>query len=226
MLKAIVFDFDGVIADSEPLHYRAFRCAAESLGITLDYDDYVDQLIGYDDRDALRVLLARTGGAADASRLSLLIEEKARAFERMARDGGAPIPGVLDFVAEVAVQMPIAISSGAARADIDLILEGLGLAGSFDPIISADDVRRSKPDPQCYKLAVEGLAERHPQLALRPDDCLAIEDTPAGIASARAAGLWTLGLTTSLPAENLQAAHRVTSSFAGLSLERLMQWFK
>lgn len=226
MLKAIVFDFDGVIADSEPLHYDAFRWVAESIGVRLDYAIYTDELIGYDDRDVVRTLLAKAGRVADERRVSTLVEDKGRAFARVARKASKPIPGVLRFIGEASKRLPLAISSGAKKADIDLILDGLGLAGRFDPIIASDDVFQSKPDPQCYRLAVEGLVARHPQLGLRPDNCLAIEDTPAGLRAARNAGLWTLGLTTNLPAENLYLAHRIAPSFVGLTLDRVRQWYR
>ena len=234
MLKAIVFDFDGVIVDSEPLHFRAVARVAESLGITFDYDYYVEHLIGYDDRDVGRILLARADGAGqeagpeafegDEVRVTEMKDRKAEVFEQIVREGVGPIDGALELIEEASQQMPIAIGSGATRADIDLILDTLDLRGRFDPIVTANDVRRSKPDPETYARAVTRLAESHPNLNLLPGDCLAIEDTAAGLESARGAGLRTLGLTTSGPADRLRGAHRVVDSLAGISLENLRQW--
>ena len=235
MLKAIVFDFDGVIVDSEPLHFRAIARVAESLGITFDYDYYVEHLIGYDDRDVCRILLARGDGAGqqawpqsfegDEARVTEMKDRKAEVFEQIVHEGVGPIDGALDLIEEASKQMPIAIGSGATRADIDLILDALELRDRFDPIVTADDVRRSKPDPETYAKAVTGLAGSHPNLNLVPDDCLAIEDTAAGLESARGAGLWTLGLATSGPADRLSGAHRVVDSLEGISIENLRQWF-
>lgn len=235
MLKAVVFDFDGVIVDSEPLHFRAFVRVAESIGVTFDYDHYVQHLIGYDDRDVCRLLLARSTGAGgdagpdkcsvDEDHVCALKDRKGKLFEQIVGDGVAAIPGATRLIETASSQMPIAISSGATRADIDLILDALGLIGRFDPIVSADDVARSKPDPESYRQAVAGVAAGNPHLRLEPGDCLAIEDTTAGIESARGAGLWTLGLTTSGPAERLTRAHRIAESLEELTIERLQQWF-
>ena len=121
--------------------------------------------------------------------------------------------------------MPIAIASGATKHDIDLILGKLNLAAYFRPIITADDVSHSKPDPHTYTLAVDSLTDQYPDLMIKPPDCLAIEDTPAGIESARRAGLKTLGLATTHEADKLHAAHRVVQTIEGLTIDILHQWF-
>ena len=235
MLKAIVFDFDGVIVDSEPLHFRAFLQAGVSLGVTLDYRDYVDRLIGFDDRDVCRVLLARAAGApatsgpeayhGDPEAVAALGRAKAAAFAGIVRGGAAPIEGALDLLDALGERMPLAIASGAIRADIDPVLEALGLVGRFNPVVTADDVARSKPHPETYALAVSGLATREPSMDIRAADCLAIEDTPAGADAARAAGLAVLGITTSVPAELLTATDHVVATFVGLSADQLAAWF-
>ncbi len=142
--------------------------------------------------------------------------------------GGArapTIPGVVRLIEEAGAQMPIAVCSGATRADIDLILSGIKLNATFKTIVSADDVARSKPDPACYALAVERLARMHPALRLAPGDCLAIEDTAAGIASARGAGLQTLGLLTTSPRSELHRAQRVVENLEGVSVGQLRAWY-
>jgi len=230
MLKAIIFDFDGVIVDSEPLHYRAFLRVACDLGIEFDYAQYLDRYVGFDDRDGFRAMLADVSGSKphdpdDHDPIALLCQEKAHAFETLVAEGFETIPGMLGFIEQARQQMPIAIASGATKCDIDLILGRLNLTPYFHPIITADDVTRSKPDPRTYALAVDGLADQHPDLAIKPPDCLAIEDTPAGIESARKAGVKTLGLTTTHGADRLGAAHRVIQTAEGLTLDLLHQWF-
>ena len=235
MLKAIIFDFDGVIVDSEPLHFRAFARVAEPLGVTFDYQHYLKHLIGYDDRDAGRIMLAQAAGAGanarpedyrgDERRIAAFREEKGRVFEQIVREGVPTIPGVVRLIEEAGAQMPIAVCSGATRADIDLILSGIKLNATFKTIVSADDVARSKPDPACYALAVERLARMHPALRLAPGDCLAIEDTAAGIASARGAGLQTLGLLTTSPRSELHRAQRVVENLEGVSVGQLRAWY-
>jgi len=226
MLKAIVFDFDGVIVDSEPLHHRAFVEVAAPMGLDLDYPTYLRQYIGFDDRDAFRAMMQQLGREADDQTIARLGREKAAAFERLAAEAVTPIPGAIELIrAATDAELPIAIASGATRADIDLMLDALGITHHFEAIVSADDVARSKPDPKSYALAVQRLTAYHPGLELRPGDCLAIEDTAAGIASARGAGLMTLGLTTTGPAEALEDAQRVIDSLAGITIEQLRAWY-
>lgn len=225
MLKAIVFDFDGVLVDSEPLHYRAFLEVAKTLGVTFDYQQYLANLVGYDDRDGLRVILAEAGKTATPHGLAELVESKRIAFENLVMQGLGAIPGALDLVDAAAAEMPVAIASGATRADIDLMLRSLERTNTFQTIVAADDVAQSKPDPQSYALAAQRLAEMNSGLNLQPADCLAIEDTAAGIASARGAGLKTLAITTTTDAAALQQAHRVIEGLKGVNLDDLRQWF-
>lgn len=227
MLKAIVFDFDGVIVDSEPAHYRAFLQIAQPLGLTFSYEQYLKDYVGFDDRDAFRHIFTQLGRPSpDDAQLARLIEDKAQAFEDIVDQGMDTIPGVLDLIAQAKAEgFPIAIASGATRRDIDHILKGLKLSGGFDPIITADLVEYSKPDPTSYALAVKGLAARLPALNIQPGDCLAIEDTAAGIASARGAGLMALGLTTTGSADKLGQAQRVIPNLQGVTLEKLREWF-
>jgi len=232
MIRAIVFDFDGVIADSERLHFRSLQAVAEPLGVRLEYDHYLRHYVSYDDRDSMRALLSEVRGGvpdlADApviedEQMAILIAEKAVAFERALREKVQTIPGVEAFFNQLPDSLPLAIASGSSRRDLMLILNSLGLAERFTAIVTADDVARSKPDPESYHLAVEHLAEHHTDLM--PGDCLAIEDTPGGIASARGAGLMVLGLTTTCPAEQLHNAHRIAPDFSNLSFALLREWF-
>lgn len=231
MLKAIVFDFDGVIVDSEPLHYRAFLRVAEGFGIHFNYEQYVQRYVGYDDRDAFRVMLSGKDtpddaiGVADEREVARCCTEKAAAFEAVVNEGVEPIPGALALVDAAGASMPLAISSGATRQDIDLILDRLSLNGRFEVIVSADDVARSKPDPASYAMAVRLLSQRHPEFDIEPSACLSIEDTAAGVASARAAGLMTLGLATTISRDALASAHRVVETLEGVDVDRLEQWF-
>jgi len=226
MLKAIIWDFDGVIVDSESLHYRAFAQISRRLDVELTWEEYVERYIGYDDRDVFRLLLTAGAKANDDSRqVETLCAQKAELFEQMVVEGIQPMPGAVELIGNAARQMPLGISSGATQRDIALILGRLGLLDEFKVIVAADNVARSKPDPQSYVLAVSGLSQLRPELALEPGDCLAIEDTAAGIESARAAGLMTLGLTSTGSAELLHRAHRIVDTLEGLGVEQLQAWF-
>jgi beta-phosphoglucomutase len=225
MLRGIVFDFDGVVVDSEPLHYQAFVLVGKSLGYEFTYDHYLATFIGFDDRDAFRLMLDVSGQDVTAERIAELCEQKQAAFNAVTRAAaaaggvGLAIPGALTLIDEVAAaDLPRAVCSGATREDIELMLGLLGRRDRFEIIVSADDVERSKPDPASYALAAE-------RLGLSPGELLAIEDTAAGLASARGAGLMTLGLTTTGPAEPLAAADRITDDLTDITLDRLREWY-
>lgn len=229
MPNCIIFDFDGVIVDSEPLHYRAFVRVAKSLGYEMSWDDYLAEFVGYDDRDAFRVILGHAPGqpapAQDEARIAGLVQEKAIAFELEVNAGIETIPGSIELIKQLAGQIPIAIASGATQMDIRIILAKLGLENRFDVTVTADDVQRSKPDPESYAKAVELLAQKYPDRRITPRYAIAIEDTATGIASARAAGLQVLGLTTTGTADLLHQATRVVPNLTGITLDRLRHWF-
>jgi len=228
MLRAIVFDFDGVLVDSEPLHFRAFQRVGEALGVALSYEAYLSTYIGFDDRDAIRHMLTGRAEPLDAAmeeRVGELCRQKQQAFEQLMADGAPPIAGAVALVTAARAAMPVAIASGAAAGEIALMLQALGLSHAFEVIVSADDVARSKPDPQSYALAVERLRRERGPATLTPEACLAIEDTETGIASAKSAGLKTLGVTTTRGAKQLEEADRVVTTLEGLSVDQLRAWF-
>lgn len=233
MHQAIVFDFDGVLVDSEPMHFAAIREVAGELGVELDETLYRRVFIGFDDRDSFRALLSmRAGGPPDPDAIDppqeaevhRLCVRKQEVFDHAVATGVEPLPGVRELLDDLAGTLPLAIASGATRQDIDGILHGLGWRQRFEIMVTADDVARSKPDPQTYALAVERLAARTTP-PVRPATCLAIEDTATGLEAATSAGLRTLAVCTTTPASSLQAAERVVPSLEGVTREQLQRWF-
>ncbi|MEM8782071.1 MAG: HAD family phosphatase [Planctomycetota bacterium] len=221
MLEAIVFDFDGVLVDSEPLHYQAFVLIARSLGLELTFEQYVQTYIGFDDRDAFRVMLEVTGREASEAAVAELCRKKQPAFDALAKaTGELALPGSVELLdAAGAAGWKVAIASGATRADIDLMLGLLDRSDAFEAIVTADDVERSKPDPASYARAAAAIG-------VEPGRCLAIEDTRAGLISATTAGLRTLAITTSHEAGELAGdAERVIESLAGVTPEQLRAWY-
>jgi beta-phosphoglucomutase len=233
MPKAIIFDFDGVIVDSEPLHYQAFVLVGKSLNFEMTWEQYLAQYIGFDDRDAFRYMLHQAieaGHTPDVEDVNVtlaeLIEKKQFAFEAIAQTGTAAILGSVELIEEAhAAGLPIAIASGATHADIEQMTQLLGIRDKFEIIVAADDVEHSKPDPTTYALAFEKLAAKYPEADLAPDTTLAIEDTGAGLQSAIGAGLQTLALQTTSPAEVLQQAGRVVEDLSGVTLGTLNRWY-
>ena len=214
--EAVIFDFDGVIVDTEPLHYRSFQRVLEPLGLRFTWQEYVDKYIGFDDRDAFKEAFATISRKLDTSQLQRLIGEKASVFQDVIRDGVTVYSGVIDLVRQLSsARVPLAICSGALRSDIEPILSMLELTECFNVIVTADDVRASKPDPQSYQLTFDRLASVQKN-RISKKGTLVIEDTPAGISSALGAGLRVLAVTNSYSSDHLTSATYTTGSLTEL----------
>ena len=213
---AVIFDFDGVIVDTEPLHYAAFQQTLEPLGLHFTWQEYVETYIGFDDRDAFKHAHSSKEKLLDHGALQRLIEQKAIFFNEVIRSGVSAYPGVVDLITTLNSQkIPLAICSGALKSDISPILAMLGITDCFDVIVTADDVAVSKPDPECYQLAFQRLQSAH-RNSFSIDTTIAIEDTPAGISAAKDAGLMVCAVTNSYPAERLSQATFITDSLSSL----------
>jgi HAD superfamily hydrolase (TIGR01509 family) len=212
-MRAAIFDFDGVLVDSEPLHYEALRQALLPEGIRVDEEEYGRFYLAYSDREGIRIALERHGIPFDASRVEALARRKAAAFEALIPS--VPFfPGARELVRSLAAEVPLAIASGALRREIEAILAAGRLREAFAAVVGADDVSRGKPDPEPYLTALSRLARLAPGLA--PEDCLVFEDSLAGIVSARAAGMRVVAVTHTYPAARLAAAHHVVDGLAAL----------
>jgi len=209
----VVFDFDGVIVDTEPLHYQAFQKVLGPLGLGFTWQEYVDTFMGFDDRDAFREAFRARGKTLDDRRLRQLVDAKSLVFQDIVRDGVAAYPGAVALIESLGASgLPMAICSGALRSDVAPILAQLGVARRFPHIVTADDVRKSKPNPECYTLAFRMLSLANPALVSTPGKCLAVEDTPAGIQAAKRAGLMVLAVTNSYSERELAEADFLTDS--------------
>jgi beta-phosphoglucomutase len=222
-MRAVVFDFDGVLVNSEPLHYRSLRECLLPEGIAIDEEEYLRSYLAYDDRTAIRIALERHGQACDAQRVGRIAQRKSEIFD--ASIPGIPFfPGARELVLALGREVPLAIASGALRREIEAILSAAGLHEAFAAIVGAEDVSCGKPDPEPYLTAMARL--RSAARDLLPEECLVVEDSVAGIASARAAGMKVLAVTHSYPAAKLAGAHRVVGSLVDiepLSLRVLFQ---
>jgi HAD superfamily hydrolase (TIGR01509 family) len=220
MLRAIVLDFDGVIADTEPLHYRAFRDVLAGEGVDLTEASYYERYLGYSDVRAFEVIAADEGRTWTADFIGTLVARKARLLERLEGQSSVLFPGAEAFIRRASEVVPLAIASGALRAEIQRVLDRADLARCFAGIVAAEDVAASKPHPDPYRRAVELLA-RHTPPPLVAADCVAIEDSQWGIESARAAGLRTVGVTHSYDAAALKDADLVVPALAELDVTDL-----
>jgi HAD superfamily hydrolase (TIGR01509 family) len=218
--RAIVFDFDGVIADDEPLHLAAFQRALAADGITITREQYYARYLGFDDRAAILQAFRDAGREPSPARLHDVMAAKAERFLELVRAGAPIFPGVPAFVRDAAGRVPLAIASGALRHEIELILGQAGLADCFAAIVSAEDVREGKPSPEGFLLALARLPARP-----RAEQCLAIEDSQPGVEAARRAGMRCVAVTSSYPAEALGAADRVVGSLGELGWDDLAALF-
>ena len=221
-LRAAVFDFDGVIVDSEPLHYRSLRDALRPEGVEISEAEYLQVYLAYDDREAIRLALEHHGQSTDPARRERIEARKVETFARLIPE--IPVfDGVRDLVRALEAEMPLAIASGARHDEVDAILRGVGLRDAFEAIVGAEDAERTKPDPAPYLEAARRLAAR--TVGLTPEECVAFEDSMPGIASALVAGMKVVGIAHSYPAEKLRAAHRVVDSLVGLDAGSLRGLF-
>jgi len=219
-LQAIVFDFDGVIADSEPLHLKAYQQALAEEGIALTREEYFERYLGYDDVGMLEALARDRRIAMTGRHITALVARKGEKLQALLNGGELLFPGAADFVRVAAAAVPIAIASGALRHEIVQIVESAGLRGLFATIVASGDTPESKPSPAPYLLAFEQM-----RAAVGPDlergRCVAIEDSVWGLESARAAGLRCVGVTTSYPAEQLVGAELIVDGLGALTIPTL-----
>jgi beta-phosphoglucomutase len=223
MLRAIVFDFDGVIANSEPLHYGAFRDVLAEAGVALSETDYYARYLGYDDLGVFRTLGIDRGLNWPDARLAAFVAAKALLMDVAERQGALLFPGAREAIERAAGTVPLAIASGALGPEIRRVLEREGLLPCFKVIVSAEDTPASKPAPDPYLRAVRLLGETAGR-ALKAGECVAIEDSPWGLQSARAAGLRTVAVAQTYEASALDA-DLVIKSVADLDLGALGRLF-
>ncbi len=226
-LQAVIFDCDGVLVDTEPLHYRAFQKVLVPLGLGHDFKRYLELFVGFDDRDAFIHAFKEGGLELSATTLDQLMEAKAIALRELILKGVPGFPGVVELIEELRDEgIPMAVASGALRHEVEAFIASLGLNGAFRAIVSADEVKKSKPDPETYLLAIERLKQLLGSTPLDPVNCVAIEDTPAGIHSAKSAGLQVIAVTNSFPENELTEADMVVESLSALSFPEMVKLLK
>ncbi len=203
-IRAVIFDFNGVLVDDEHVHYELFREVLAAEGVDLDEAAYHERYLGFDDRGAFTAALVDAGRAAPPTYVDDLIARKAARYAEVAGAGLRFFPGAAETLAGLADRYPVAICSGALRAEIEYALGRLEIRDRVRSITSAEDTERCKPDPEGYLIALALLRGEFPDLA--PSECLVIEDSLAGIEAARAAGMVAVGVTHTYRREELEGA--------------------
>jgi beta-phosphoglucomutase len=220
-LQAIVFDFDGVIADSERLHLRSYQDILAPEGITISTEEYLERYLGYDDHGVFKAVGRDKGVAMDDRRVAELIARKGERYESLSAAGEMLFPGAADFIRTAAAAVPIAIASGALTHEIQEVLDRAGLLPLFPVIVGADQTERSKPHPDPYLTAFARLRAQSGRdlVAWRS---VAIEDSRWGLVSARGADLRCVAVTNTYPAAELRPdAELVVAGLHALTLDAL-----
>jgi HAD superfamily hydrolase (TIGR01509 family) len=220
-LHAIIFDFDGVIADSERLHLRSYQEVLAPEGITMSTEDYFARYLGYDDVGVFKAIGRDCNVEMDEPRVTQLIARKGERYESLAAAGEMLFPGAADFIRAAAAAVPIAIASGALTHEIEEVLGRAGLRSLFPVIVGADQTPRSKPHPDPYQAAFERL-RAHRGIDLMPRRTVAIEDSRWGLLSARDAGLRTVAVTNTYSEADLRAdAELIAPGLHAVTLDAL-----
>jgi beta-phosphoglucomutase len=225
VIRALLFDCDGTLVDNEPLHLRAFNEALHAEGVALTLAEY-QGVMGPDDA-TIRGALALKGRPADASKVEALVGAKRAAYRKSLAAGAAPVPGAVDFIRQASKTYLLAVASGAWLDEVEPILAGLGVRDCFRVLVTKEDCPVGKPDPAPFLRALERLNASSPAPAppVGPRECLVFEDTPFGIVAARAAGMRSVGLTTTFPGTGLVDADLVAQNFRALDLRRMTAFF-
>jgi beta-phosphoglucomutase len=207
-MRALLLDFNGTISDDEPLLCRIFQELFAKAGKPITEDEYYDQLAGFSDREIVRMWLGRDDPG--------LLETKTARYRELA-DGSTVAPEARDAVHVAAEHVPVAVVSGSARAEIEPVLEAAGIRDAIATVVSVDDVARSKPDPEGFLIALH-------LLGVDATEATAVEDSPAGVAAAKAAGLYCAAVTTSFGPDRLSQADELAPRFDRDLISRLLSF--
>jgi len=224
MLRAVIFDFNGVVVDDERIHFNAFKKVLQEEGISLTESDYYTHYLGMDDRGCFQATHRSAGRSLDDDSLRLLIERKAVHYRTLIESGVIIFPGVRELLRDLAPRFPLAIASGALRHEIEEILAKSGLRDFFRVIVSAEDVSAGKPNPEIFLRALD-LMNRWGDTPIMATQCLVIEDSKEGISAAKGAQMMCLAVTNSYPASELPAADAVVASLDKVDATFLMKLF-
>ncbi len=230
MLRTVIFDFDGVITDSEILHFRAFNQILGQYGIELSKQEYYKTYLGFNDADCYGQLIQHGLLKVEQEQIGNLIEEKKHIYKELAKTEGKMIEGVREFLTLLEENsIPMAICSGSLLTEVEMVLEDTGLRHLFEVIVSGEQVKKGKPDPEGFLLTLKrlnsnvSLALAGNKIHILPVECIVIEDSHWGLEAAKVAGMHTIAVTNSYEAEQLGMAEKVVNQLNELSIDDLQK---
>lgn len=208
MIKGILFDFNGVIIDDEPIQMKAYQEILKKEGIELTEEEY-RSCFGMDDVTFVEAAYTRAGKTPETNKVLAITNAKTARWRELVADELPIFEGVDNFIHKMAKDFTLGIVSMAKREEIEFVLDTAGLRGCFPVIVSAEDVSICKPHPECYRVGFSKLdlyRSTHGHLPMNHKDCLVIEDTPQGIMAAKGADLMALGVTNTVDADEMRDA--------------------
>ena len=226
-IRAIIFDFNGVILDDEELHFLAFKESLKKADLWLTQELYLERYLGLNDWGFYQAFLGDHPNPTTQNKsIDTWVEEKATIYLRMLADEMPLFPKASECIQSLAQHVPLAINSGARRHEIEKAIQWANLSSCFEIVVSADEIRNGKPAPDGYLAAYQELKNKKPELAnLQPAECLVIEDAPHGIASALGAGMPCVGVAQSQPAADLHTATWVIDTIADFTWDNISKQF-
>ena len=224
MLKAIIFDFDGIIADTEPIHLEAFKIVLKDINIELTDNDYYNKYLAYDDKTLFRKIIEDNGRNQDTTIINNLIDKKHLLITDLFTSHVSLFPGIEDFVKLVKDRYVLSIASGALKSEIEFILNKFDLLSLFHSIIAADEVMNCKPHPEPFFKALESINSSSED-KIETSECLVFEDSIYGVEAAKTAGMKCIAITNSYEHLEFKNADLVVDSFVGLKIDLIENLF-
>ena len=225
MLRAVLFDFNGVIVDDEPVHFKLFQKVLAEEGIPLSKEDYYSKYLGMDDHDCFAAASRDQGSRLGDAKISECLERKNQYYQQVMEKEPPFVPGVLELIKGLAKTHFLAVVSGALRREVEWLLTRGAVAGSFQAIVAAEDVAHGKPDPEGYDKAMQILNRDCVASSemLLPEECLVIEDSIWGIQAASAAGMPSVAVMSSFDEKQLPGALQYFKDFSKVNADALIE---
>lgn len=200
--KAVLFDMDGVILDSEPIHFAAFQATFKHHGRTFSHEDFLTHFIGRTDEEGFKRYFQFMNEEID---INLVMDQKAKHYLELAKDQLVAYPGVVQLIKHLHNHTKLALVTGSLRIEAEAALEAVGIIDCFEFMVCADDITIGKPDP-------EGYLKAQSRLGIAKEDCVIIEDTPSGVAAAKASGIRCIAVTNTHSSDTLKEADIITDA--------------